>query len=475
MGIHPLVSSQSAPEARCAVLLAPCSPLPVLAPPGWSLTQVRHLAQIPPSLGERSTPVGLMHVSPQTLETCQQALDQHPSTPWVALIEEPAARLPSLLRRMLADAFFDFHTLPADPARLAHTLGHAAGIAELRRHSTERDESETGTILGRSPNIERLRRDIKRLGRFDATVLIQGESGSGKELAAQALHAASRRRTGPFIAVNCGAIPANLIQSELFGHERGAFTGAHQRRSGYLERADGGTIFLDEIGELPTDHQVNLLRVLEERALTRVGGTEPRRLDIRVIAATHVDLEAAVAAGNFREDLYYRLHVLHLTIPPLRARGEDIEELAQAFLDRFRREYQGTARGFSHQALGALRRHHWPGNVRELMNRVQRAVAMSDRRLLAPEDLGLEARHPGWRRIQPLRESRAQAERAAILGALASCQGNVSEAARQLGVSRVTLYRLMDRLAIEPDTPTASTATTPQDGASGQGRSRSGR
>ncbi|UEN99589.1 sigma-54 dependent transcriptional regulator [Acidiferrobacter thiooxydans] len=291
---------------------------------------------------------------------------------------------------------------------------------------------------------------IAKISQSDAPVLIQGETGTGKELCALAVHAHSARSTRPFVAVNCGALPDKLIQSELFGHEKGAFTGAHQRKIGRIEAAEGGTLFLDEIGDLSLDLQVNLLRVLQGGTYERVGGTETLRADIRVIAATHVDMEKAVGEKRFREDLYYRLNVLNLDVPPLRSRDGDVVLLARHWFDMFAAERNPQVRGFSRDAFAALSRHHWPGNVRELINRVRRAMVMCERQLIGPEDLGLE--HVGPHRDIPveetLAEARERAEREAICEAVDRSAGNLSRAARSLGISRVTLYRLLDKYQI---------------------------
>jgi len=253
----------------------------------------------------------------------------------------------------------------------------------------------------------------------------------------------------PFIAVNCGALPTNLIQSELFGHEKGAFTGAHQRKIGRIESAAGGTLFLDEIGDLALDLQVNLLRFLQEKTIERVGGTEKIHVDVRVIAATHVDLERAVKEGRFREDLYYRLNVLHLNVPSLREREQDIELLARFFFDKFAKEKNRNVKGFRRDTLQAMNDYEWPGNVRELINRIRRAMVMCDNRLITTADLGLE-RRLSQRRLTTLDEARTRAEKEAIQYSLRFNRNNVSQAARQLGVSRVTLYRLMEKYQIAP-------------------------
>ncbi|MBK1726187.1 sigma-54 interaction domain-containing protein [Halorhodospira neutriphila] len=450
-----LTASESTPAPYRAFSFVPegARPEPRFEPviDQWSLTPVSRAAEIDALLADGVFPVGVMWVRHDTLEECQRFLMATEGVEWIALVEGDVWQAGEALRRTLATAFFDFHTLPADGPRLALSLGHAAGMARLR--SSLRAGPASGgpeaAILGDSPPIRALRRDLYKVAGHDATVLIRGESGSGKELAAREIHNASPRAEGSFVAVNCGAIPDNLVQSELFGHERGAFTGAHQRRRGHLELADGGTIFLDEVAELSLEHQVNLLRVLEERTLVRVGGTERIPVDMRVVAATHVDLERAVAEGRFREDLFYRLNVLPIEVPPLRARAGDIEQLARHFLERFHHEQGTAARAFSAQALGALKRHDWPGNIRELLNRIQRAAVMSDHRLLTPADLGLEARRLPWRDLETLEQARTRAERDAVQAALVRCGNNVSEASRQLGVARVTLYRLLERLNLQ--------------------------
>ena len=266
--------------------------------------------------------------------------------------------------------------------------------------------------------------------------LVKGMS----QAAGEAIMAA--RSEAPFVVVNCGAIPATLIQSELFGHEKGAFTGADRQRRGLIESANHGTLFLDEIGDLPLDMQTNLLRFLQEGTIDRVGGTRAVQVDVRVIAATHVDLEAAVASGAFRKDLYYRLNVLPLSAPPLRERGEDIGLLAQHYFGKFSGERGSALKGFSRRAMQALAAHDWPGNVRELVNRIRRAMVLAEGRLIDPVDLGLEPAAENPIRM-PLDEARLEAERHAIAESLQFAGKNVSHAAKQLRISRMTLYRLM--------------------------------
>jgi DNA-binding NtrC family response regulator len=302
-------------------------------------------------------------------------------------------------------------------------------------------------LVGQSPAIANLRAHIRKVAQASAPVLIWGESGSGKELAALAIHRHSPRAQAPFIAVNCGAIPASLIQSELFGFERGAFTGADKEKKGLIEAAAQGTLFLDEVGDLPLELQANLLRFLQEGTINRVGSSRPIAVDARVIAASHVNLQAAVKAGKFREDLLYRLNVLPLSVPALRERKEDLPLLSRHFFKVFECDKNPRITGFSHRAIQAIKAHDWPGNVRELINRIRRALVMSEGRLITPEDLDLPM--PSTLRTgEALEEARIRAERDAIHTCLQGNASNVTRAARDLGVSRMTLYRLMDKHGI---------------------------
>ncbi|BBA36331.1 sigma-54 interaction domain family [Methylocaldum marinum] len=367
------------------------------------------------------------------------------SLQWVALVSSLSMEN-EVVCRLIAEYFYDYHTLPFDIDRLKVTLGHASGMAGVRKKVFPRTSEwfNKSELIGSSPAMMRVVHSIDKVLSYDLPVLITGESGTGKELAALAIHNHSPRSDGPFVAVNCAALPSNLIQSELFGYEKGAFTGANQRKLGLIEKAGGGTLFLDEAGELPLDLQANLLRFLQQKTIYRVGGHEEIAVDVRIISATHVDLEEAVRKGRFREDLYYRLNVLRVAMPPLRERGYDIELLAEYFLNSFKKENACKARQFNRRALKVMRHYNWPGNVRELKNRVERALVMCDDTHIAPADLGLEEYSP-----QPLTLSlkavKDQAEKDILYRVLAQAGDSVVAAAQILGVSHVTLYRLIKK------------------------------
>ena len=304
--------------------------------------------------------------------------------------------------------------------------------------------TETFGMIGNSPPMRALFDALPKVAATDTPLLIGGESGTGKDLIARAVHSLSPRASGPFVAVNCAALPESLIQSELFGHEKGSFTGAHRRKVGKFEAATGGTILLDEIGDLSIDMQANLLHVLESRSFDVVGGDRVD-VNVRIITATHVDLEHAVLAGRFREDLYYRLNVLNIVAPPLRKRGSDVLLLADYFLEKYTSESSAKRiAGFSPDARVAMQSWHWPGNVRELLNKIKKAIVMCERGPLTREDLGLERRSHA-RDLMTLDEARDAAEVRAILNALDESEGRVAAAAQILGISRMTLYRLMKK------------------------------
>ena len=368
---------------------------------------------------------------------------------WIGLLRD-RQRMNDHVCALVADYCYDFFTPPYDTKRILDTLGHADGMSRILHRCMGQRKFTTAFqgMVGESPRMHTLFRQINKVAKSDAPVLLTGESGTGKELTARAIHRLSRRSNGPFIAVNCAALPASLIQSELFGHEKGAFTGASQRHIGRLESAVGGTIFLDEISDMPLELQVNLLRFLEEKVIERLGGNGHTNVDARVICATHDNLDLAAHRGDFREDLYYRLNVLQLELPSLRERVADIELLANFVVEKFAEESGSRIKGFAKHALQAMTAYPWPGNVRELINRVRRAMVMSEGRFISPGDLGLDVADEILRPQAKLEVVRAEAERRAIETALLLSHNNLSHAARELGISRTTLYRMMDKFSI---------------------------
>ncbi|WP_229455858.1 sigma-54 dependent transcriptional regulator [Massilia sp. KIM] len=417
---------------------------------GWDVCLVESLSAARKLLAHQHYAVGLLldHGDAGRDDETERFLRRHHHMRWVGVFDAPRLEQPAL-RELIATHLFDFHTRPVDMLRLRHSLGHAHGMAVLERGAGANRRPHTGgRIDGNSPAITRLRAQIAKIAAVDAPVLIAGESGSGKELAAQEVHARSQRASGPFVAINCAAVAPALIHSELFGHERGAFTGATRDKRGLLEAASGGSIFLDEIGDLPLDLQASLLRFLQERVIYRVGGTRTIPVDARVIAATHVDLPRAVAAGRFREDLYYRLSVFPIRVPPLRERKEDLPQLTELIFHKYAEERSPQLKGVSKEALQAMARYDWPGNVRELINRLRRAMVLAEHRLIMPEDLELPGAGPIGPIVDGLGSSRLSAERIAISDSLARSGNNISQAARELGVSRMTLYRLMAKHSI---------------------------
>ena len=337
-------------------------------------------------------------------------------------------------------------------AQAALLLQNAQLLDQLRSDKGELEkqlhEKRFGDIVGTNPSLVEVFRKVEKVAGTDISVLITGETGTGKELIAREVHRRSTRKDGPFVVVNCGAIPENLMESELFGHVRGAFTGAVATRSGKFQAAHQGTLFLDEIGELPLGLQVKLLRALQERVVTKVGDTKPDRVDIRVVAATNRDLEAEIKKGTFREDLFYRLNVVNLHLPPLRERGDDTVLLAKFLLAKYAEELNPKVKGFTPNALIAIRKYEWPGNVRQLENRLKKAIVLCDKTLIGPEDLDLfaEALAP----IMTLTQAREDFQRRYILEVLERNNGNRTKTARDLGVDPRTIFRYLER---EDDAP----------------------
>jgi two-component system NtrC family response regulator len=353
---------------------------------------------------------------------------------------------------------YDFLAKPFEPEVLALTISRAYRLWELqaenrRLQSLQHPDALSG-LLTRDAEMLRVCRLIERVASSDATVMLLGESGTGKEVLAQGLHEASKR-SGKFVAINCAAIPENLLETELFGHEKGAFTGATKTTVGKIETAHGGTLMLDEIGDLPSSLQAKLLRFLQERTIERVGGRQEIPVDVRVVCATHQNLKEQIAEGRFREDLYYRLAEIVVEIPPLRQRTGDALLLAHTFLRRFAQDQHRGSLNFSDDAMRAIEAHPWPGNVRELINVVKRAAIMADGTRVSCDDLGLAPAaaplpdSPAEHLDLDLRRTRERAEREAVVAALGRANGNILRAAEMLGVSRPTLYDLMHRLAVK--------------------------
>jgi two-component system NtrC family response regulator len=347
---------------------------------------------------------------------------------------------------------YDFHQKPFDPEMLGLVIERAFYLHALQQENrnllqTQVDSPLSG-IISRDPGLLKVCRNVEKVAPSDVTVMLLGDSGTGKELLAKALHQLSSRQGRRFMAINCAAIPENLLESELFGYEKGAFTGAVKQTLGKIELANGGTFFLDEVGDLPMSLQAKLLRFLQERVIERIGGRDEIPVDVRIVCATHQNLKDLIQAGRFREDLYYRLSEIVVTIPPLRERVGDAALLAHHFKNKFSAHEGRSSLNFSPEALAAIESHSWPGNVRELENCIKRAVIMADGPQISADDLGLQASHATEEPIN-LRKVREEAEYKALVKALARVDGNVVKAAELLGISRPTIYDLMSRHGIK--------------------------
>jgi two-component system NtrC family response regulator len=358
----------------------------------------------------------------------------------------------SIALRAVGNGAYDIIGKPADMDELKMLLKRCFYVAHLEREYLQIQQQLSNDsfegMLGSNARMQAVFDTIKKVAPASAPVLILGESGTGKEMVARAIHQRSPRKDGPFVAINCSAIPESLIESELFGHEKGAFTGAHLQRKGRIEVANGGTLFLDEIGEIPLPIQVKLLRFLQEQRIERVGGRQEIAVDVRVVSATNVNLKKGMQQGTFREDLFYRIAVIQLLLPPLRERDEDISFLAQSFLQQISQEIGKTGLSFAPDALRAIQRYAWPGNVRELQNRVRRAAIMSEGKRVTPLDLELTQTETAPQNIT-LKDARESVEREMVTQALRKNAGKISAAAVDLGISRPTFYELMEKLGIQ--------------------------
>jgi two-component system NtrC family response regulator len=350
---------------------------------------------------------------------------------------------------------YDYYQKPINLEELRVIISrafHLSSIEEQNRslhHALERQVSQVGGMIGHCPEMQTVFSTMRKVASTDASVLVQGESGTGKELVARGIHAMSLRKDGPFVPINCSAIPETLLESELFGHEKGAFTGAVAQVQGKVEYARNGTLFLDEIGDLPALLQVKLLRFLQDKTIQRVGGREDLVVDTRILAATNRDLAKEMAAGKFREDLYYRLGVVMIPVPPLRERKGDIAVLASYFLKRYCDLYNKRVRGFNADALGSMETYAWPGNIRELENKIQRAILLTEGSLIQPQDLGFDAKPQGMEaaraEVKTLKEARDRVEKEMVMSVLSKHGGNIAKAAEELAISRPTLYDIMKR------------------------------
>ncbi|MFC0683758.1 PEP-CTERM-box response regulator transcription factor [Novosphingobium clariflavum] len=355
----------------------------------------------------------------------------------------------------IARGAYDFYQKPVDIDALGLIVRRAYQLHRLEDENrrlaskVDKDDKVLGRMITAAPEMVRVARTIERVANTNVSVMLLGASGTGKELLARGLHEASGRAKGEFVAINCAAIPENLLESELFGHEKGAFTGAVKTTPGKIEQAGGGTLFLDEVGDIPLQLQVKLLRFLQERVIERVGSRESIPVDTRIVCATHQDLEAMIADGRFREDLFYRLAEIVVKIPSLAERPGDATLLAKVFLNRYAKEMNPRVRGFSADALAAIDAWHWPGNVRELENRVKRAVIMADEKLVGAIDLDLAEPDQQIANALNLKTAREQADRKVIRHALARSEGNISSTAKMLGISRPTLYDLLKQYDLQ--------------------------
>jgi two-component system NtrC family response regulator len=342
---------------------------------------------------------------------------------------------------------YDFYQKPIEPEILALIIERAYNLYQLEQEHQKllrkNEQSPIEGIIGGSPEMLKVCRIVEKVAPTDVTTLILGESGTGKELIARALHNLSPRANEKFLAINCAAIPETLLESELFGYEKGAFTGANKQTLGKIEYAHKGTFFLDEVGDLPMALQAKMLRFLQERVIERVGGREEIPVDVRIVCATHQDLSQLIEDGKFREDLYYRISEISINLPPLRGRGDDVLMLAKVFLDRYNKQNKRKIRGYSDNALAAIANYSWPGNIRELENKIKRAVIMAEGSQITAEELELDEK--GESLLVNLRQIRDEAERKAISRALIICNESISKAAEILGVSRPTLYDLMNK------------------------------
>ena len=401
-------------------------------------------------VSERQFDVAVLDIKMPDMDGVELQSHLHQNDPEMPCIMITAFASVDTAVRTLKQGAFDYVTKPIDPDELSHLVRRALEHRRLQLENVQlRGTIDTfvagDDIVGQSPQMRKVMELAEHVARTEATVLIRGESGTGKELIARAIHANSPRRYAPIIPVNCGGLPESLLETELFGHEKGAFTGAQYRRKGRLEMADGGTLFLDEIGSIGPKTQVDLLRALESKEFTRVGGMKPINVDFRVICATNEDLEKAVADGRFREDFYYRINVFTIEVPPLRTRRADIPLLAEHLLHRFAQQMDTRVTGISPTAMTLMQNYDWPGNVRELSNAIERALVIGKGPMIRPEDLPL---HATSRAASSATDSLEDVERKHIASVLAKTDWNISRAAELLGIDRATVYNKIKRYGL---------------------------
>jgi len=420
---------------------------------GYEVTAAENATEALRALQEHSFDVVLLDIKMPGMDGMELQEHIHKIDPSLAVIMITAFASVETAVRALKQGAFDYVTKPIDPDELSHLVQRALEQRRLEKENLQLRESldelvAVDTIIGESPPMKKVLELVQHVAKTNATVLIRGESGTGKELVARAIHANSPRRYFPIVPVNCGALPETLLESELFGHEKGAFTGAQYRRKGKIEMADGGTLFLDEVGAISPRMQVDLLRALETKEITRIGGSRSLKVDFRVICSTNEDLEKAVEEGRFREDFYYRINVFTLEVPPLRARRSDIPLLAEHFRRRFARQMDKRITDISPQALELLQDYDWPGNVRELANAIERAMVVGQPPEIRPEDLPLGAPRPAptGETTEPV--SLAELEKRHIASVLEQTGWNITRAAEVLGIDRVTVYNKIKKYGL---------------------------
>jgi len=417
---------------------------------GFDVHEAENATEALQALEGHTFDVALVDIKMAGMDGLQLQERIHGIDPTLAVIMITAFASVETAVRALKQGAFDYVTKPVDPDELSHLVQRALEQRRLRKENVKLRETiddlvAADTIIGESPAMQKVLKLIRHVAETDATVLVRGESGTGKELIARAIHASSRRRYFPIVPVNCGALPGDLLESELFGHERGAFTGAQYQRKGKIEMADHGTLFLDEVGAIPAKMQVDLLRVLETKDVTRLGANRPINVDFRVICATNENLETAVQEKRFREDLYYRIDVFTIEAPPLRARPTDVPLLAEHFRKRFARQMEKRITGISPEAMKLLMAHDWPGNVRELSNAIERAMVVGQAPLIRPEDLPLRQ----FGAIKQRGDSLSAVEERHIGEVLNRTGWNITRTAEILRIDRVTVYNKIKKYGLQ--------------------------